>query len=150
MNSSVLFQLLLRAGETLERPVFRKLTVEGLEAARAALEEVDGALALPPAASNEAKLSTTELRFATELLRVAVDLGCARLALGATRPAADLDRFTRSALCARVVGLEHQLADTWGRRYRPGGRDASLGFLRRLRAALGDSTEPKSEGPVPS
>ena len=144
MNSSVLFQLLLRAGETLERPVFRKLSVEGLDAARGALAEVEEALALPAGASDEAKLSAAELRFATDLLRVAVDLGRARLALGETRHAYELDASLRGDLTHRVNALEGQLADQWPRRFRPGGLDESLGFLRRVRAAL-ESPAPGAE-----
>ncbi|HUP25697.1 MAG TPA: family 20 glycosylhydrolase [Thermoanaerobaculia bacterium] len=144
-NGSVLFHLLLRAGETLERPVFRGLDAPGLEAARVALDSVEATLSLPSGASKEALLSAAELRYAAGILRIAVDLGLGRVALGLDRHARELPEDLRASLRQRERELDREFVRLWRLRYRPGGLAESQRFFERLHAALvGGSDIPRA------
>lgn len=128
-NSTVLFQLLLHADETLEHERYERLDRTGLERAREALASID----LPKAGP---RLVVRELAWVASTLDLACRLGAARLEQGRDQPAGALPAEDRKSLSAAAQQLIDELPELWLARSRPGGLDDSRGYLERVRDAL--------------
>ncbi|MDX1385269.1 MAG: beta-N-acetylhexosaminidase, partial [Thermoanaerobaculia bacterium] len=133
-NSSIVFQLLLRAGETLEHERYDGLTPEGLERCRASIREIREALA--PSTHAAPSLASHELPWVAELLDVGCRIGLARLLAGRDRPLAAIDRAAAAELRAATLERLDELPRLWLARSRPGGLPDSEANLRRIVTAL--------------
>ncbi len=129
-NTTVLFQLLIRAEETLEHRRFDGLGRRGLERALDRLASID----LPRGAARA--LVARELDWTARLLELACRLGLERLQAGRGRRLTQVPVAARRALAEPLQSIIDELPELWLARSRPGGLDDSRGYLTRLRELL--------------
>ncbi|MEJ2086806.1 MAG: family 20 glycosylhydrolase, partial [Acidobacteriota bacterium] len=102
-NGSILFFLLLFAGESLQRPRYEALTQEGLESASRHVDSVLTALTAIRLTSDEMQLAKRELTWVARILSLACRLGKERLLQGRNECVTRLPAAVRSDLHADLT-----------------------------------------------
>ena len=136
-NGSVLFFLLIFADESLNRPRYHALTLEGLESASAHLDSVLTDLAAIRSPDHEGEVTKRELTWVARILSLACRLGRERLVLGRDEPLANLPEQVRSELVEDLGPLVDEYRRLWLLRSRSGGLASSVRRLERLLELLG-------------
>jgi len=139
-NGSILFFLLIFAGESMNLPRYRALTREGLESASADIDSVLTNLSTIHPSGNEGEVAKRELTWVGRMLSLACRLGRERLALGRDEPVANLAVEVRSELVADLIQLLEEYRSLWLLRSRGGGLSSSVRRLERLLELLGSDT----------
>lgn len=129
VNGTAPFFLLAMVEENLPNERVPDLSPAGLDAA---LEQLEGAEGRLP----EAGLDAEELRWAADLTRMACHLGRARLAAGPGTPVSAVPAPLRASLADELRPLVATHRRLWPARSRPGGLEASAGWLERVLTRL--------------
>lgn len=131
-NGTVLFRLLVSPDDDLELPRYRALTVDGLEAARATIQEARTCLQTATASDAEGQLVKREFDWVADLLDLACRLGIGRLEAGRGVPIEALPGPLRRELLDDYLPLVEAHRALWLARSRPGGRKDSVAHLEVL------------------
>lgn len=134
-NGSSLFYLLLDGDKPMSHRRFSGLTADGLNAARALVDEQLERLAATDCADDETMRTQRELSWAAQLIAVACQIGLARLEQP-EHELAELPKSTRAQLARRLAPLVTEHEAIWLLRNRSGGRADSVKRLERTLAQL--------------
>lgn len=137
INGSALFFLLMFAHKPVAQRRCDSLTPGGL---RRTLHQVEAAMCRLGEAGGlveEGELARRELQWVGETLELACRLGEPWLEAGLATPASGLPESPRKWALRRLEKLEQELRFLWKARCRPGGLEASVARLTRLRQLLG-------------
>lgn len=131
-NGTALFHLLIFADQTLPRPEFAGLTVEGLEETLGYIDGVMTPLSRARMTRPDAEDVIAEFRWVADLLRLSCRLGIARLSREPHGSTSALPTGSRTPLANELRALIQQHRELWRRRNRPGGLDDSANRLLRV------------------
>ncbi len=135
-NASILFQLLLNPGNSVDEGWFEGLTEENLMHTVEVISEIRARLDQADMDRADAAWIIDEFTLAADLLVWATGLGVARLRAGARGSLAMLPADIRAGLASTMHELIARYHEIWLRRSRPGGLQDSVARLERALALL--------------
>lgn len=131
-NGNTQFYLAVFAGEPLPHPLIAGMSFDGLADGEGHLCGCLDRLHLARPASGDAELLVRELELARDLLQFGGSIGLARLESGEAVALAEVRTELRHLLGEKLRELAERHRAIWPSRFRPGGLDASAGWLEEL------------------